>query len=276
MNFTTLRFASPGMPSTTKGGTIEGVAENARIGLHAMELEFVHSVNISKDKTVLVKEAMTKHDVTLTCHAPYYINLNAIEKKKLEASKQRLLNAALVADACGAWSITFHPAYYLGMPPDTVHSNTRKALAEIQEELKQNGETIRLSPETTGKPSQYGDINELLTLSHELGIAPCIDFSHLHARSNGKWNTTEEFKTILTTVEEKLGKNALKQLHCHISGIAYSAKGEQHHLNLEESDMKYEELLNVCKDFKVAGTIVSESPNREEDAFLLKRLWEKR
>src|SRR3989338_7263216 len=105
--FEDLRFGTPGIPSTVEG-TVGGVQEVARVGLKAMELEFVHSVNITKEKAVDVKSAVKKNDVRLTCHAPYYINLNAIEKEKLEASKNRLINAALIADACGAFSITFH------------------------------------------------------------------------------------------------------------------------------------------------------------------------
>lgn len=276
MMFEDLRFGTPGIPSTIEG-TISGVQEVARLGLKAMELEFVHSVNITKEKSVEVKNTVKKNDVRLTCHAPYYINLNAIEKEKLEASKKRLINAALIADACGAFSITFHAGFYLGQEKKGVHENIKKALKEIQQELDDNNATIRLSPETTGKGSQYGDYEELLKLSQECeNMQPCIDYSHLHARSNGSWNTKEEFRTIHEMLEKSLGKESLKRMHCHISGIAYGEKGEKNHLPLKESDMNYQDLLDVWKEFKVAGVIVTESPNQEEDTLLLHNLWRKK
>ena len=274
--FEDLRFGTPGIPSTVEG-TVGGVQEVARLGLKAMELEFVHSVNITKEKAVDVKSAVKKNDVRLTCHAPYYINLNAIEKEKLEASKNRLINAALIADACGAFSITFHAGFYLGQEKNSVHENIKKVLKEIRKELDDNNAKIRLSPETTGKGSQYGSYEELLQLSQECGnMQPCIDYSHLHARSNGSWNTKEEFRKIHEMLEKSLGKESLKKMHCHLSGIAYGEKGEKNHLILKESDMKYQDLIEVWKDFKVAGVVITESPNQEKDTLFMHDLWRKK
>ena len=110
----TLRFGTAGIPSFAKSlGTAGGIRAVREIGLEAMELEFVHGVNVSEEGSVKVKEAADKNDVALTCHAPYYINLNAVEEKKLEASKQRLIRAAHVANLCGATSVAFHPGFYL-------------------------------------------------------------------------------------------------------------------------------------------------------------------
>lgn len=100
---------------------------------------------------------------------------------------------------------------------------------------------------------------------------PCIDFSHLHARSAGDFNTYDEFSYILDEIGTKLGGYALENFHGHLAGIEYTAKGERQHLNLEESDMNYVDLLKVLKEFNVKGALVCESPNIEEDALLLKQ-----
>ena len=104
---------------------------------------------------------------------------------------------------------------------------------------------------------------------------PCVDFAHFHARTNGKYNTYEEFAGILEKIEKALGKKGLENMHIHITGIAYGPKGEKNHLNLEESDLKYTELLKALKDFKVKGVVVCESPNIEGDALLMKKTFEK-
>ena len=106
-------------------------------------------------------------------------------------------------------------------------------------------------------------------------VMPCIDFSHLHARSGGKNNSLEEFHENLSLVENKLGKKALNELHMHLSGIEYSDKGERKHLILKESDMNYKDLLQVLKDFKVKGWLICESPNLETDALILKKEFDK-
>jgi len=67
----------------------------------------------------------------------------------------------------------------------------------------------------------------------------------------------------------------LENVHFHLTGIAYGEKGEKHHLNLKESDLKYQELLKAFKDFKVKGVVISESPNIEEDSLMTKKIYEK-
>ena len=72
-------------------------------------------------------------------------------------------------------------------------------------------------------------------------------------------------------VEKYLGKEGLREMHIHLSGINYSEKGEKNHLILEESDMNYKELLKVWKEFKIKGVVISESPNIEGDALLMQK-----
>ena len=67
-----------------------------------------------------------------------------------------------------------------------------------------------------------------------------------------------------------LGNRRAANFHAHIAGIEYSAKGEKKHLNLEESDFNYKDLLKAFKTFGIKGAIVCESPNIEDDAKLLK------
>ena len=104
-----LLFGTAGIPVSAKGlGTEEGIVEVRNLDLDAMELEFVRNINITKQKAPDVKKAAEKNNIVLTCHAPYFINLNSAEKAKLKASIDRILNSARIANLCGAWSVTFH------------------------------------------------------------------------------------------------------------------------------------------------------------------------
>ena len=74
---------------------------------------------------------------------------------------------------------------------------------------------------------------------------------------------------MLLRVEERLGRAALDNMHIHVSGIDYGPKGEIKHLDLDESDFQYAELIKALADYNVKGIVICESPNLEQDALLL-------
>ena len=265
-----LLFGTAGTPRSTRNQTtVDGIERIAELGLDCMELEFVQGVRMGEGSARLVADVATREGVRLSAHAPYFINLNAREPEKIRASQGRILQAARIAALCGAESVTFHAAFYLGDPPEKTYNTVKKYLGEILSQLGQENIRVRLSPEVTGKASQFGTIDELLNLSTELkGVAPCIDFAHWHART-GKFNSYPEFTSMLRQVEERLGRAALDDMHIHVSGIKYGGKGEISHLDLGESDLRYVELLTALKDYGVKGIVICESPNLEEDAMLL-------
>ncbi len=270
-----MRFYTAGVPiSAGKSSTEIGLIKVKELGLDGMELEFVRGVRLSESKALKVKETASKNSLGLSVHAPYWINLNAKEKDKLQASIERIYRSAKIGFLAGARDICFHPAYYLNDNPKDVHSRVKNILKDLHDRLSSEGINVILRPETTGKPTQYGSLEELLELSAEMeGVVPCIDFAHLHARSGGKFNTPDEFEYVVERIREYLGDKGMKNLHIHMSGIEYSSRGEKHHLNLEESDLKWKDILKILFEYGAEGFIVSESPNIEGDAILMKKFW---
>ena len=271
-----LRFGTAGIPiSTPKRSTVDGIIHVRNLGLDAMELEFVRGVNLKPELAKKIKYVAKKHDVLLTAHAPYYINLNAKEKEKVEASKRRIIQSAERLYEAGGWSVVFHAGYYLKQPPESVYQKILNELKDIERTLMDKGVKVWIRPELTGKPTQFGDLKEIVKLSEELEmVLPTIDFAHAHARNKGQCNTVEEWREMLSFMEDRLGREALDNMHIHISGIEYGEKGERNHLNLQESDMNWEDLLRVLKEFRVKGVVISESPNIEGDALLMKKKYE--
>lgn len=273
-----LHFGPAGIPLalTKKRNVVDGVRMVAELGLDAMELEFVYGVKMPPAVADEVRSVAREVGVALTAHGPYYINLNSREKEKVEASVKRILDTARVAHAAGASSITFHAATYMKDPPEKVYGKVKDCLKSVVKTLKDEGVEVWVRPETTGKSSQFGSLQELVQLSKEVEmVLPCIDFAHIHARTGGKYNSREEFAEILSYVERELGKECLGNMHIHVSGIEYTDKGEQNHVNLQESDLRYLELVDVWKEFNVKGVVISESPNLEGDAILLKNVYYK-
>ena len=70
-----------------------------------------------------------------------------------------------------------------------------------------------------------------------------------------------------------MGRQALDNMHIHVSGVAYGPRGEIRHLTLDESDFRYTELLKALKERRVQGVVICESPNLEEDALLLQQTY---
>ncbi|MEL4305942.1 TIM barrel protein [Methanococcoides sp. LMO-2] len=266
-----LLFGTAGTPlSAKKRGSVEGIQRIRELGLGCMELEFVRGVRMKEGMAERVRATAEEEGVALSVHAPYYINLNSAEDEKIDASIERIYQSARIGALCGASSIVFHPAYYHKQDSEVVMERVNVLLGKLASRLEDEGIDAVLRPETTGKPTQFGSLEETLMMAEAIeGVMPCIDFSHLHARSSGEFNTLEEFRDVLGKVEEYLGKEGLEDMHCHVSGIEYGEKGEKNHLVLRESDYNYTDLMAAFREFGVKGLVICESPNLEEDALLL-------
>lgn len=269
-----LLFGTGGTPHSSRtASTIDGIKRIAELGLGCMEIEFVQGVRMGEAGARLVAETAASEGVKLSAHGPYFINLNAREPEKIAASQQRILQTARIGAICGAQSIVFHAAYYLGDPPEKTYQTVKKNLAEVMSQLKRENNRVWVRPEVMGKPSEFGTIDEVLKLCTELeGVGICVDFAHWHAYT-GKSNSYSEFTSILEQIKQRLGDQALGNMHIHVSGIAYGKKGEIKHLNLKESDLQYVELLRALKDYQAKGLAICESPSLEGDALLLQETY---
>ena len=271
----TLKFVTAGQPICNGTAGYKRAFEILEeLGLDGMELEFVHGVRMTEANQNLVRDIVKEKNMVITAHGPYYINLNSKEDEKIEASVKRILDTARMGQSLGAFSVTYHAAYYMGKSSKEVSERVHKSMEEICTVLDEEKLDIWVRPETTGKPTQWGNLEEIVELSKNFKqVLPCVDFSHLHARTNGLYNTYDEFCAIFDTIGTELGDYALNNFHAHIAGIEYSEKGEKKHLLLEESDMNYKDLLKAFKKFDVKGVVVCESPIMEKDAVILKEFY---
>lgn len=271
-----LGFGTAGFPSTApKKDPIAALSVVKEIGLDCMELEFAHGVRMRDETASEINKTAKKLGITLTAHAPYYINLNAKEQDKIDASINRLLQTARLAGLCGAYSMTFHAAFYMKDDPKTVFDIVKKYLHQITERLVDDENAIHLRPELTGRKSQFGTLEELCELSQEVKqVYPCLDFSHNQARTDGQVNDYKKFCEVFERYKKALGKNSLNQMHIHVAGVQYGPKGEIKHLSLKESEFNYRDFLKACRDFNVRGAIICESPELEKDALLLKKTYQ--
>ncbi|MFO7732869.1 MAG: TIM barrel protein [Candidatus Aminicenantes bacterium] len=269
-----LLFGTAGVPlSASEDSTLSAIERIHALGLDCLEIEFVKGVKMGLDTAGKVREKAASLGVRLSVHAPYFINLNSEDAGKRLASQERILKSARVGAACGATSVVFHAAFYGADPADRAYAAVKRELQTVMSILRSERLPITLRVETMGKRSQFGSLDEVLSLCREIdGLQPCLDFSHLHARE-GKVNSYEDFHRVLSKVARKLGPRALKNVHIHIAGIHYGDKGEIKHLDLEEADFRYDVWVEALRDLGVEGTVICESPNLEGDALMLKKLY---
>ena len=99
-----LRFAVAGCPLSTPspGGTVEGLEHAKSLGIHAMEIEWVQNVPRDPERMALIRKTAEELDMTLTVHAPYYVNLNSPDPDKLAASVGRVHERARDVRARGS------------------------------------------------------------------------------------------------------------------------------------------------------------------------------
>ncbi len=271
------QFGTVGSPIGTPkkpGGSVGAILFSKSIGLETLELGWVQAVRVSEATCAAIRQAAEEQGVSLSVHAPYFINLNA-DETEWPKSRQRLMDAAHYGNLAGATDIVFHPGSYFERPPHQVLQTALPRLQGCIDELRAAGNPVTLRPETMGKAAMLGSLEDTLAMSKISGVEPCLDFAHLHARpGDGSFNTYDEWARALGGYAKALGEMALRRLHIHLSGIEYGPKGEKNHLRLAEADLDVRALLRALKDFGCGGRILCESPIMEEDALELKRLWQ--
>ncbi len=270
-----LLFGTAGVPlSTPAASTLAAIEHVKKLGLDCLEVEFVKGTRMGSDTAREIGQKAEAWGVVLSVHAPYYINLNSPEPGKRLASQERLISSARLARLLGAKTVVLHPGYYGQDTPEKTYGSIKDGLRNVLSVLRAEKNPVVLRPETMGRQSQFGSLDETLMLCREVeGLLPCLDFSHIHAREQAE-NSYRYFLKIVRKVEKKLGRRALEDLHVHVAGILYGHRGEIRHLDLRRSDFNYDSWVQVLNDVGGGGLVVCESPNLEKDALMLKRLYE--
>ena len=240
--------------------TAEQVLEKYHsLDLKACEIAFTYSVYIKPEDAVRIGKKAKELGISLSIHAPYFVNLNSEEEAKREATKLRILKCCEIGELLQAKIVVFHPGYY-SKDREESYQVIKKGIQEILEEIKKKHWKIQIAPETMGKVNVFGSKEEISRLSKETGCAFCIDFAHILARE--KSVDYEKIQSLFPA----------KEWHVHFSGIVYGDKGEKHHISTEKNE--WQTLLkNLTKDKEI--TIINESPTLVEDSVLGSKLYGK-
>ncbi len=274
----TIRFGPAGIPIRCEGGTIEGIKCCRDIGLSAMELEFVQGVRMKEDAALEVAKVAKEQDISLSSHAPYFVNLCSKESEKIANSKRHIITSAKITSLAGGNITVFHPGFYQKLDKEEAFQLAKKNLQDIEAELKtlNSKPTCRLGAETVGKKSAFGGFDENIRLSQELElVVPVIDFAHLHARGDFKIKNDADYKAIFEKLEKALGPKYVNAFHCHFSEINYSDKGELNHFPLgTNNEPPFRPFMKVLAENGYSGTVICETPKLEYDSLIMQAEFE--
>lgn len=269
-------FGPAGKPLGYTGSAYTSSKYLSEHGLHAFEYQSSHGVRIGEKSAKILKKQSEKEDVLISMHGPYYINMCSKEPEKIDASIERLVDSARVGEWMGAYRLVFHPGFYSNQKPEKALKICEQSYKRLLERCEEEGfENYTFAPETTGKKSQLGNLNEIINMCQGFEhFEPTIDFAHVHARGRGILNKKEDYNCIFSKLENGLD---IERLHCHFTTIEYTHNGERKHHNLNEYPEygPYIEdlLLNLIEnDWK--ATIICETPLRDKDSMKMKQIYE--
>lgn len=205
------------------------------MGLNAYEYQCGRGVNIGEETARKIAAQAALHDISMSLHAPYYINLSNRDEERVQKNIGYVLASCQAATWLGADRIVVHTGGVGKQSRTKAFENTKENVRDILNAVEQAGYTTTICLETMGKQSVIGSAEEIFELvALDDRLLPCIDFGHLNARTCGKYSTEEEFAQVLNLMENTIGTERARVFHSHFSHIEYGPKGEVRHLTFAD------------------------------------------
>jgi len=238
------------------------------------------------------QKILKKHGIYASCHAPFTISLTNSKQFHLYG-KKRLLKVMKLAKRLGCNIVVIHPGgYQEGLKKEDHVKLVVKHCKEVLNEIQ----NIDLGLEITGKHKQFGKLEELISVVQQVDkVRIVLDWAHIHARNGGILKSVDDVIKVLLKLENVLGKEALKNLHMHFTGVEFiivqqptlsletfltgkkeiiREGSEKKHLPINQNSPDPKLVLKAIKEFNVSGTMICESPLREKDAIQLFKMYE--
>lgn len=255
--------------------TLEAPKWLSDIGLNAFEYSFGRGISISEPTALKIGEEMRKYDIAFSAHAPYYVNFANLEKDNILKSFKFIRQSIEAVKWMSGNRVVFHPATVGKINRSEALELTKHNIIKLLEYLdNENVDGFILCPETMGKHTQIGTVEEIVDLcTIDTRLVPCFDFGHINSYTHGGLKTEDDYKRCLDTALNILGNRA-KSLHIHFSKIQFGLNGEIKHLTFEDTvyGPEYEPLAKVIDSYGLTPVIICESKGRmAEDALIMKK-----
>ena len=250
-------------------------------GLDCYEYQCGKGVHIGEEAARKLGQAAVDAGISLSLHAPYFINLANPDPDSLKKTIGYITSACFAADCMGAKRVVIHSGALMKRSRSEALEIAKKSLNAVLAACDDaNFGHIALCPETMGKINQLGDLDEVLELcTLDERLVPCIDFGHLDARTLGALDGPEACGKMLDRVEEILGTQRASTFHSHFSHIQFTPNGgEKCHRTFDNDDGFGPDWAPLAAEVAQRGwspTFICESAGTQaEDARTMKQIYQ--
>lgn len=247
-------------------------------GLNAYEYQCGKGVGISEKTARALGEEAKQYDIFMSIHGPYYISMSSVDEEKRKNSIRYILESMQAAQWMNAHRVVIHTGSCAGIDRGWALETAKTVLKEALAEADAAGlGNITLCPEVLGKINQLGTLEEIISMCQvDDRLIPTIDFGHLHARGMGCLQSQKDFRRVMDQLENGIGYDRLKVLHCHFSRIEYTKGGEKRHWTYEDTQFgpDFDPLAEEIFRRGLEPVIISESRGKmAEDALKMKQIY---
>lgn len=251
-------FYAAGYTSTT-----EAPKWLSELGLNAFEYSFGKGILLQDAKATEIGNEMKKYGISISVHAPYFINFANTDDEMIEKSYGYVLRSLAKLRVLGGNRCVIH----IGSCGKLERAEALRLIKEkvkiLVQKVKDAGYSdMLLCIETMGKQSQIGTFKEIVDIcTIDDILIPTFDFGHINAVTLGSLKTKEDYEEIFDYCLEKLGEYRTKNVHIHFSKIEYGPKGEIKHLTMDDTiyGPEFEPLALILKERNYTPVIICES-----------------
>lgn len=249
----------------------------AAFGLDCFEYQCGRGVNIGRESAESLGAEAKKHNIKMSLHSPYFINLSG-DGERVEKNIGYILASARACSYMGGDRVVVHCGGLSGRTREEAMKNTLSNLGLALKAMDEEGlGNITLCIETMGKINVLGDFDEIMTICRAYeSLLPCIDFGHLNCRTGGGMNSRGDFENLLTRMENDIGRDRARSFHAHFSKIEYSKGGEVRHLTFEDDKYgpDFEPLGRLLAERGLTSRVICESAGtQDKDALTMKNIY---
>ena len=260
--------------------TDQGFARLKDIGLNAFEYSFGRGNFLSIETATKYGKEAERCGITMSVHAPYYINFSNPLDEFAHNGNGYLLNSLRNVKLFGGNRVVFHVGSVLKQERKVAVDFAKRRLNDFMQEFYDQGfEDFYICPETMGKYGQVGSVDEIYEFCKiDKAIIPALDFGHINSITQGSLSSESAFRQILEKGIEEIGYDKMRICHIHFSKIEYGAKGEIRHLSLDDKKYgpSFEHLAPVLHELKLEPVVICESAGTQsQDALKMKRIFER-
>lgn len=265
--------------NTVSKSSLDAPAWLRSIGLDHYEYQCGRGVRVREETARQLGENARRSGVTLSVHAPYFINLSNPDPESLSKNIGYVTASCRAARWMGAQRIVIHSGTLMKRTRQEALEIAKRSLKAILNACDEAGYgDMTLCPETMGKINQLGDLDEVLELCRmDERLLPCVDFGHLYARTLGALNGREACVAMLDRMADVLGEERAGRFHSHFSKIEFTLKGgEARHLRFSDEGWgpDFMPLAEELARRNWSSIIVCESAGTQsEDALTMKQCY---